>query len=882
MNRNYDILFSNPTLNKVLYDLQLNLFCKNIGSKNYISVEHSDLRKAIWLASLLAKSEDVGHKQKVQQLSSLIHLNDPENFQLSKICYILYSRVGNLTATKFLTNIYDNYSPDPTHQVSMFSEDLVLESELLDRRRSNMLDIEGGSYLTTDFQMNLWKRLIYENYVSISAPTSSGKSFILKKYIEQQFFINEKYCAFYIVPSRALINQVSEEFRVDLTDVEIQTAFIENEENLFSKTIYILTPERALKIINLEHNIPNPNIIFIDEIQGVEDEQGRGNLFEYIYGEFARLFPNAKIIMAGPNILNPQALFTELFSLQSEVASTSLSPVFQLKSIIQLNDNSIQFKLYDNKVIQTVKKPIESGKNVKRIFSNNRGDGLAILINEIILNSNDNNIIYSSRSDSAETWAVKYSESIDLKDIPQEILDFIDYLQEDVHRKYILIKCLKKRVAFHHSKLSELARKEIEVLFQKGVIKTLFCTSTLLEGVNMPANNLFIIKPEKNRLELSSFEFGNLIGRAGRIKDSLYGTIYCVTVGEENWAKEYLEKTHSKEVITSSTKSLKELKFEDLTKPISQIDDGKIKNLIISLRHKCLRGELHLESFLLKKGFSEEQAMEAQKQVSKSIEGLQIPYDIVKLNPTIDPILQNQLFLKVKNEGVKQWVININSRFSDSYRRAKAISLNYEDNSFYWQLDSIIHRLNKIFAITTELFSKDNLKVYESDICQNAIGWINGKSIGELISRRINYLATDDRIPVERRIDPENERSINAAIRYIVNINSKAITYSLYKYIKLLTDILDYMFDDYLRDKYKFTLSLPTYLELGSKEPIILKLITSGMPRSIALKVFDRFKLTAEYKEKSDVIQWLRNKEYVEGLKPIYNKYLRRQKYLRQ
>lgn len=880
MVENYIQIFKNATLNKVVEDLQLNLFYKNIGSKNLITVEYSDLRKSIWLASILAKSALLEHKQKVQKLSSLIFLNNPENSQLAKICYILYSRVGNLTATRFLSTLYKNYSSNPLEQLSIFSEDLVLESELLNKRRDNILEIEGSSYLATDFQMALWNNLIAENYISVSAPTSSGKSFILKKYIEHQFHINEKYCVFYIVPSRALINQVSEELRIDLGDVEIKTAYIEDDESLFSKIVYVITPERAIKIINLDLGIPNPDIIFIDEIQGVEDEQGRGDLFEYIYGEFARLFPSAKLITAGPNISNPDALFSELFSHSSKVASTSLSPVFQLKAIIQLNEDSIQFRLYDDRIIQTIKKPLTTDKNLKRIYSNNRGDGLAIIINEVILNGKESNIIYASRSDHAETWALKYSESIPEEELPIEILDLIEYLQEDIHKKYILIKCLKKRVAFHHGKLSELARKEIEVLFQRGIIKTLFCTSTLLEGVNMPANNLFIVKPDKNNLSLTNFEFGNLIGRAGRIKDSLYGSIYCITLDDENWASEYYERTHSKEVVTSSTKGLKELKVDNLASSTLDIDEGKIKNLVISLRHKYLKGDLNLESFLTKKGLLKDQIFEIEAEIAKSVSRLQIPYEIIKLNPTIDPVLQNELFIRIKNDGLKQWAININSRFADGYRRDTAVTLSYEQNSFYWQLDSIIHRLNEIFGITNELFYKDKLKIYESTICHNSIGWIDGKSIGELIGKRIDYLAKDERVPIEERIDPDDEKAINAAIRYIININSKAITYSLLKYVKLLVNILEFMFTDDEKEQFKFTLSLPTYLELGSKEPVVIRLITSGMPRSIALKVFDKFKTTQEYREKVDVINWLKGKDYIDGLKPIYNKYLRRQKYL--
>lgn len=876
-------IYNSLELNKVINDLLLNLFSQKIDNKDYIVINKEELRKAIWLASILANSSDNEHRQKVQQLSSLIYLNYPEEAELSKVCYILYSRVGNLTATKFLKSIFQKYSDNPVEQLSILNEDVILENELINKRQSNILQIEDKAYLTTDFQKVLWNNLVIKNNISVSAPTSSGKSFILKKYIENQFNLNQKYCVFYIVPSRALINQVSEELRIDLINVEIKTAYIENEENLFSKIVYILTPERAIKIINLNTDTINPNIIFIDEIQGVEDEQGRGNLFEYVFSEFARLFPNTKIITAGPNISNPNILFKELFNKESEISSTELSPVFQLKTVLSLNEKSIEFKIYTNQnTTQTIIKDIKFDKNLKKLYDGNRGAGLSIIIKEVITNNNESNLVYASKSNLAESWALKYSESITQEEVKQEIKDLIEYLKEDIHPRYILIKCLIKGVAFHHSKLSELARKEIEVLFQKGFIKTLFCTSTLLEGVNMPANNLFILKPEKNTLKLSNFEFGNLIGRAGRIKDSLYGSIYCITIDNEKWAQDYYESSYSKEVQTSSSKSIKDLDNDDLKKSVLNIKELRIRSLIITLRHKYLKGDLNLETFLLKKCLDEDKIEQIESDISKSLKDIKIPYNILKLNPTIDPLLQNELFETIKRDGITKWVININSRFAEGYKRDVAEKINYEDNSFYWQLDSLITRLDQIFNITKDLYFKDSLSVGVSTICQNSVSWIDGKSIGELIAKRINYLSKDDRVLEDKRIDANNDNHINTVIRDVININSKAITYSLLRYIKLLSDILDNVLTETEKEKFKFSLSLPTFLELGSKEPIIIKLITSGMPRSIALKVFDKFKLTNQYKEGIDVFLWLKNKDSVDGLKLIYNKYLRRQKFLKQ
>ena len=119
----------------------------------------------------------------------------------------------------------------------------------------------------------------------------------------------------------------------------------------------------------------------------------------------------------------------------------------------------------------------------------------------------------------------------DGEDRPEEVKELIDFLKEDIHRKYYLIDCLKKKIAYHHGSLPDIVRKEIEELYINEKLSTIFCTSTLLEGVNLPANNLFTFEPKKKDTPLTNFEFGNLIGRAGRLNSSLYGTVYYI---EEN------------------------------------------------------------------------------------------------------------------------------------------------------------------------------------------------------------------------------------------------------------------------------------------------------------------------------------------------------------
>lgn len=92
-------------------------------------------------------------------------------------------------------------------------------------------------------------------------------------------------------------------------------------------------------------------------------------------------------------------------------------------------------------------------------------------------------------------------------------------------------------MAFHHGGLLDIARLEVEDLFTDGAIKNLVCTSTLLQGVNLPADRMIVISPKIGDYELSHFDFLNLIGRAGRINTSLYGEIFAFNLLMRNGQK---------------------------------------------------------------------------------------------------------------------------------------------------------------------------------------------------------------------------------------------------------------------------------------------------------------------------------------------------------
>lgn len=93
-------------------------------------------------------------------------------------------------------------------------------------------------------------------------------------------------------------------------------------------------------------------------------------------------------------------------------------------------------------------------------------------------------------------------------------------------KEWSLILVLEKGFAMHHGKLPKYVQKEILDLFNRNCFDLLFCTSTIVEGVNTNARNVIILNDKKGSEPLTTFDLKNIIGRAGRYYHNFIGRYF--------------------------------------------------------------------------------------------------------------------------------------------------------------------------------------------------------------------------------------------------------------------------------------------------------------------------------------------------------------------
>ncbi len=168
-----------------------------------------------------------------------------------------------------------------------------------------------------------------------------------------------------------------------------------------------------------------------------------------------------------------------------------------------------------------------------------------------LLGAESQSIIYSSGPGQSENYTRKLlihakttdsSRAVSVsEDIIRQRLLLSEFAKECVHKDFLLAESVKEGFAFHYGRIPSPLRRAIEDGFSRGILTHIVSTSTLLQGVNLPARNIFMLDPTKGEEEpLTVTEFWNLAGRTGRLGKEFQGNVFLVDY--EKWRSSPLEK----------------------------------------------------------------------------------------------------------------------------------------------------------------------------------------------------------------------------------------------------------------------------------------------------------------------------------------------------
>lgn len=696
---------------------------------------------------------------------------------------------------------------------------------LLDKQLKEVYQkVPGTEKIFTDAQYRLFEAIKDSNHFSFSGPTSFGKSFIMDAFIN--YIIDERHGVdniIVLVPTRALINQVSKRLKVEIKheNYRVMTHPIVpamyRKDN--AKYVFVFTPERMIAYLS-EKNNPLISYLFIDEAQKIiAKKDSRAPLYYQAISMAER--KSIKLFFASPNIPNSD-IFLKLFDKSTdECMVIKEAPVSQNRFFIDF-------------VERKEKMFTESGKDdIFEPFGNYNN------LNELLLyiGRDKKNIIYCNSVEDTINFALSFSKVLeDKKD--SRIDEVIKLIQEYLHKDYYLIDCLKKGIAFHFGKLPQRIREKIEELYEQKAIDYMFCTSTLLEGVNLPAQNIFILNNTIGLRKFTDVDFWNLAGRAGRLSKELSGNIICVRLDSNKWnVKESDMDMIRKKVIKHVSPTI--LKGEDnfyknvekslLGKPFTKKsvtkDEAETWNHYANIIYYQ---EVAKADSLLKSNFMKKNHKTAKKVLENIEKNNVVPENILEQSTSIKPMYQNAIW-----NGLN----NVDKAFPEEItpNACYGVLVNMYKN-YKWEIEESKGR-NPLVR------DPEQLKYYAVLMYT----WMSSKPLNMIIGNMINYYRKKGRIWHRNEyvlFAYTNKEHINWVINDLIADIDNALRFK----------IKNYFSNYYLLVAEKNGVEVAgadwsEYLEYGTTDKIIIDLQNVGFPRHIAMLIKEKYEEVLVYDE---------------------------------
>ena len=674
----------------------------------------------------------------------------------------------------------------------------------------NQVEVKGKSYTLTSFQKDVWNNIDENKLIGISAPTSAGKSFII--YLKIIELISKGATGVvYVVPTLSLISQVSSDLSKLLKIHNIQGVDILNSyEDGLESFIYVVTQERAISLFS-EEAINEVDLLVVDEIQNIErvanEGDGRSKILYDVLIDVRNDINVNKIILSGPRLKNIANLGFQIFGELSSEKSTDTPPVLSLTYSVSKEGGKFIFNQYSSLFDAPLQVSIQNNEHIQGFgqvsYTEKFNEYMHRILSEL---SDDVSVIFSPTSNQARKSAKAYATYCSLNEHDKKLESLGKYFRDSVHNKYELASIVESGVAYHTGKTPLHVRKSIEFATSKKLIKQLFCTTTLMQGINLPAKNVIVRSPylftqkRGESVSLSSYEFANLRGRAGRLLTDFIGR--TLVLDESSFSS--TNKTDEKTMFPDEYKDIN-TGYHDIYQNNADYIDDCLSNAEIAEDVSSKGLITHIRQMLFRHG---EKGVARLRDVGvnipdslvnstqRSLSNITVARDVVMSNRYWDPLDLDSL----------------NSIYHEI--KSPLISTPFESgmcqNFLFW-----MHELNQHFPY---YFSKYFGNIYNDKymygIAKGAESWVREKPLSSILHERFGLNAEG----IDNKIDSEIEKL------------TKHVSFGLPMLLKPVADI---------GGKNN---SIIMNIELGMHTPMARYLSDRGVPRETAIKISNLLK----------------------------------------
>jgi hypothetical protein len=781
--------------------------------------ESFDWQRLLLAASMLASSSTGSHREAALRISTGALLL-AEDQSIRDAGAVIFGKLSNQRAVDLALE-KGRIQPGLNGRLGVT---MRLESERQRLEQSILLDASGERLDVNQFQRDLWAAAQTPGaWVSASAPTASGKTFLILKWLVDELRKRPTQTVVYLAPTRALVSEI-EGSLIQLAKTARVTANITSIPSMqhlrdTAKTsegrIFVVTQERLHLLTNIIKHQFQVDLLVIDEAHKIGDPR-RGVILQDAVERTLRANPGLRAIFVSPGTRNPEVLLEDTPADRAKIpVESDLTTVLQnLITAEQVSGRptewSLKLKVSENYhhlgILTLPGKPSSLKKRIAFIAAAAGARG--------------GTLIYANGAAEAEEIAFLVTQLIPGDTIVDpELCELAELARKGVHRNYRLAPAVERGIAFHYGNMPSPIRLEIERLFKAGKIKFLICTSTLIEGVNLSCRTIIVRGPRKgtgNPMDAS--DFWNLAGRAGRWGNEFQGNIICIdTASTSAWPEGVPERSRQpikreSDIALDQASALSNyLISRSAASPIPRNINPSFEPVSAYLLSIFMReGTLTTAPFAKRHSPTDLAILE--RAVGAAIETIQLPAEIAVRNPGVSLVgLQRLNDYFQTYPGKLEDLLPLLPGADDAYDRfSRVMELT---NSYVYPA-----------------FQPPGLIPLHAVI---VVEWLRGLSLPTIIRKRIEYHERKGRKFELPKLIRETLELIESTARYLAP-----------KYFSAYVDVLNhFLIGRDRQDLINKDLDIGIALELGISSVTLRSLMDLGMSRMAAVFIYEKIAL---------------------------------------
>lgn len=702
--------------------------------------------------------------------------------------------------------------------------------------------------------------------IVVNLPTSSGKTLIAEFKILQALNQFENGWVAYVVPTRALVNQVTNRLRKDLGNeplnlkVEKMSGALEidffEEKSIEEKAfdILITTYEKLNLLIRqgIEEKLGRKLVLLIvDEAHNIESPD-RGLNLEMLISivksdcKYANLLlltpfiPNSKEVSKWINPDNPKSI---------EIQLEWWKPNDQVVGVYYAEGEKRDWKTYFEPLITThhtifFLDKVQIGGyndlfNVPRSKLNNKSLLTSIVTKQL---EDVGSLLIVTRTID-DTWEIAdnlYGYFDDVED--EDILLVKRFVAAELGENFPLVKYLSKGIGIHHAGLPDEIRYLMEWLMEESKLKVLVATTTIAQGMNFPVSAILMASysyPFEEEMPVR--DFWNIVGRVGRIDQKSLG-IVGIAVKDEN------DKRKVMEYVRKQTGGL----ISILVKMVDELENlGQELGMELIIRYPEWSAFLQYIAHLYK------QYDNVSELISRLEMELNRTYGYIILNQRKKEVLKNAVKQYVSKLSGKEYLVNLADQtgFSpDSIERTihKIRELGLKQSDWYSSklFNNETGTLRKLIGVMLSVPEiKKSLEVdipgetiTRSKLSHLIIDWVSGKEFTEIAK---NVWGSDDPTAISKCVKAIYQKVVNGA------------SWGLAALLSMPTSGVD--FSQLTEDEIGNLKNIPAmvYYGVNTEEGIVMRI--NNVPRSIANKLGEIYKMEIGNISPRSAYEWLKS-----------------------